>query len=330
VTDSQPTDQPPGSAEDLYAKCLHLPPGQRPPNLYELLGLELFCSHPERIHHAARKQFRRIKPYEDHPDRDTRDAIQDIMTRIATARIVLSDPSQKEEYDQALAKEMGIDRRLYLAGRVAAPLPDCCLRIVAGPEMTGQRVDLIEGQTVTVGHDPHCVITLPSSRIGKLHCHLEYTDGEWLLRQIDQHHLTLVNDNRVYRSPLADGDAIDAGGYRLRFMRLSAVDRDGPRPPPISLIVRKGPSIPAPVFNALPTESILIGHCETALWQLPGPLVSRHHCRIRPARKLWEIEDLRSTNGTLVNGQPVEYATPINNRDELTIGQFEVLVSLRH
>lgn len=330
MTQAHPSDEPLPPAEDPYGKYLHVPPGDRPPNLYTLLELELFCSHPERIQHAARKQFRRMKPFEDHPDRNTRETIQDIMTRIATARIVLTDPVQKEEYDQALAQEMGIDRDEYLASRVAAPLPDCRLRITAGPDMTGQRVDLIEGQTFTIGSDPHCVIALSSARMGKLHCQIEHRDDEWLLRQVDQHHPTLVNENLCHEFLLADGDAIDVGGYRLRFIRLPEIDPDEPLPPPISLIIRKGPSIPAPVFNALPGESILIGHCDTALWQLADPLVSRHHCRIAPAGDHWEIDDLHSTNGTLVNGRRVEHAVAVRNRDELTIGQFEILVSLRH
>ena len=82
---------------DLYSEYLDLPAGPRPPNYYELLGLELFCIHHERIHQAVRKQFRIIKRFHDHHDRDTREAIQDVMNAIATARVVLTDPQQKEE-----------------------------------------------------------------------------------------------------------------------------------------------------------------------------------------------------------------------------------------
>ena len=42
---------------DPYTLYLGLPPGPRPPNHYDLLQLESFCSHHERIHQAARKQF---------------------------------------------------------------------------------------------------------------------------------------------------------------------------------------------------------------------------------------------------------------------------------
>ena len=142
-------------------------------------------------------------------------------------------------------------------------------------------------------------------------------------------HITLVNDQRVNEFVLADGDRIDVGGFRLALVRRPERPVKDKMPPPMSLIIRKGPSIPAPVFNVLPPESVLIGHDETALWQLAGPLVSRHHCRIQPAGDCWEVEDLRSTNGTTLNGKPIQRAE-LHSRDELVIGRFEILVSLRH
>ena len=340
---ADPADRAGSAVPDPYSHYLDLPSGPRPPNLYQLLELDLFCSHPERIRHAARKQFRRIKPFSEHPDRATREKIQDIMTQIATARVVLTDPVQKEGYDLALAQELGLDRDEYLRNRLAVPLPDSQLRITAGPDMVGEHIDLLEAAPITIGSDPHCVITLSSARIGKLHCQLERRDDHWLLTQVDPRHATLVNEQRCREFLMADGDAIDMGGYRFRFVRLPEANRGlqpGParggtgQPssraslPPISLIVRKGPCIPAPVFNALPTESILIGHCDTALWQLPGPLVSRHHCRVQPAGDHWEIQDLRSTNGTMINGRRIERSA-LADRDEITIGRFEILVSLR-
>ncbi len=320
----------PPSGDDLYGKYLDLPPGPRPPHFYQLLQLELFCSEPERIQHAARKQFRSIKPYEDHPDRDTREAIQDIMNQIATARVVLCDPARKLEHDRELATSLGIDLDAYLAERVAVPVPECFVRVTAAPGPVGEQIDLLEGGVTTIGSDPHCNITLASPRVAKLHCQLEYqqTEREWMLTHVADEHVTLVNDQRVQEFVLADGDRVDVGGFRLRLVRRPERPVTEKLPPPMSLIVRKGPSIPAPTFHVLPPEAVLIGHCDTALWQLAGPLVSRHHCRILPMIDHWEIEDLHSTNGTTLNGEPIERA-PLRSRDELTIGRFEVLVSLR-
>ncbi len=47
---------------------------------------------------------------------------------------------------------------------------------------------------------------------------------------------------------------------------------------------------------------------------------SREHCRIRRKRGRWYIEDLRSTNGTLVNGRSVR-SSKLSHGDLITIGE---------
>ena len=315
--------------DDPYGEFLDLPAGERPPHHYELLELDVFCAHHERIAHAVRKQFRRIKPYQDHPDRETRDAIQDVMTRIAQAAVALSDHERKEAYDRELAEHLGIDREKILTSRLAVPLPEFALAIVAGPTNVGNIIELLIDTVVTVGRDPHCVIPLYSPRVGMLHGQLRYRDGQWCYRHLDKHGLTLVNAERVTQAELQSGDRLEVGGYVLGFRRLDeirrgfALDR-----PPITLIVTRGPSVPDAIYSARAPECVLVGECETATWQLAGPQVSRHHCRIVYEEDRWMIVDLQSTNGTFVNHRRV-MRRPLADRDVLTIGQFQMIVRLR-
>lgn len=317
---------------DPYGEFLDLPPGDRPPHYYELLELEIFCAQRERIEHAVRKQFRKIKPYQDHPDRKMREAIQDVMTLIAQARVVLTDPERKEAYDRELAESVcggAVGREGILASRMATPVPEFALAITAGPTHVGETVELLTDTKVTIGRDPHCVIPLTSPRLGTLHGELRHQDGRWSYTHVDPRRITVIDEERVTRKDLQDGDRIEAGGYALRFRKIgdlhppAAADR-----PPITLIVTRGPSVPDAIFNALAPEPVLIGECETALWQLGGPQVARHHCRVLFEADRWTIVDLRSADGTLLNGQRVT-RSPIDNRDTLTIGCFEVIVRLR-
>ena len=318
-----------GQPTDPYSEFLCLPPGPRPPHLYQLLGIEIFCPHPEQIEYAARKQFRKIKPFEEHPDRTVRNRIQDIITHIATARVVLSDPEQRLEYDRKLAEHLKIDRDQILRSRTAARLPEYELHVTAGPTEVGTRLRLLPDRVITIGSHPDCALCLPGARPQPMHAQLEYLDNDWILRTKDTSYVTLINDQRCREFLLADGDTIDIGGYRLSFQNIGTCVADGGSlPPPLSLVVRAGPSIPDPVLNALPPTSILIGHCETALWQLPGALVSRHHARIASVGSLWEITDLQSTNGTILNDEQVSHAV-LRHRDRLAIGRFEIQVSLR-
>jgi pSer/pThr/pTyr-binding forkhead associated (FHA) protein len=317
--------------DDPYTRFLGLPDGPRPPHLYALLELELFCSQREWIEHAVRKQFRRIKPYEDNPNRKVRDAIQDIMNQIATARVVLTDSERKEDYDVELAKTLGVDRDAILASKVATPVPEYELVVTAGPTLVGHRMRLSTDMTVSIGSDAHCLLTLDSRRVAALHCRIRYENDEWEFEQIDRQHFALINEQRTPQRTLQDGDSIEVGGFRLRYLRIT----DGSNPaetvnlPPLSLTLQAGPSIPEPHCNALPPEPILIGEDDTALWRLEHPRVSRHHCRIEPVGGIWTITDLKSTNGTRVNEDEVGSEFPLKHRDRIIIEPFEILVSFR-
>lgn len=52
-------------------------------------------------------------------------------------------------------------------------------------------------------------------------------------------------------------------------------------------------------------EELMIGRNPTCDIVLPGPAVSRQHARLSFRDGTWILQDLHSTNGTLVNGAPV-------------------------
>lgn len=323
---NKPSDNPSGI--DPYSEFLQLPPGPRPPHLYDLLGVELFCAQRERIEHAAREQYRRIKQYQEHPQREIRETVQDVITRIANARILLTNPVQKEEYDKRLAERLNIDRDSVLGERTAARLPEYALRVVAGPERVGTTLPLLPDQTLAIGSETGCGLQLAGLRMAARHVELNFADEVWRMTCRDGA-ITLLNDQRVQEATLNAGDALDLGGYRLYFDRLDArPPAPGTQPPPLSLIVREGPSVVHPTIHALAPAAILIGTCETALWQLVGRQVAVHHARVEPSGGLWEITDLHSDTGTLHNGEKVRTAI-LSHRDRLTIGRFDIQVNLR-
>ena len=51
------------------------------------------------------------------------------------------------------------------------------------------------------------------------------------------------------------------------------------------------------------------------------PTVSGRHCRLIRTDDGYLLEDLRSTNGTFVNGQRIDRPTPVTRRDRVTLGR---------
>ncbi len=83
------------------------------------------------------------------------------------------------------------------------------------------------------------------------------------------------------------------------------------------LVVIRGPRLGARLdLDNLP---LVIGRGASADFRIPSRSVSRSHCRVFVHDgELW-IEDLRSTNQTMINASPVD-RQPLNDGDQLRIG----------
>lgn len=83
---------------------------------------------------------------------------------------------------------------------------------------------------------------------------------------------------------------------------------------------------PAVTLRLAPASVKTLGRTARADFILDAPLVSRLHCRITAdASDQLVVEDLGSTNGTLVNGERVDRAI-LRTGDRLTVGRVEFTV----
>ncbi len=74
----------------------------------------------------------------------------------------------------------------------------------------------------------------------------------------------------------------------------------------------------------LDLEEIVIGRAVDAHIRIDDEGVSRYHCRILLSQERVVIEDLKSKNGTLVNGAPVKTET-LHSGDKLQVGSSTIL-----
>jgi predicted component of type VI protein secretion system len=77
----------------------------------------------------------------------------------------------------------------------------------------------------------------------------------------------------------------------------------------------------------LTQPDVVIGRHVDADIRLPLPDVSRRHCRFLFADGLWQVFDLNSLNGVLVNGERVSKAT-LRQDDVLRIGSYTFTIEL--
>jgi curved DNA-binding protein CbpA len=86
-------------AFDPYETWLNIQDDRRPPNNYDLLGLPLFESDPVTIEQAALRRMGTVRLYQLGPHSDLS---QEILAELARARLVLSDPERRADYDAML------------------------------------------------------------------------------------------------------------------------------------------------------------------------------------------------------------------------------------
>ncbi len=97
-----------------------------------------------------------------------------------------------------------------------------CVVVIHG-EGLGKRAD-IEGKAITVGRSQEADLHIPHKSVSRRHCEI-WRDGEtYRLRDLEATNRTLVNEQPVTESELADGDHITLGETILKFISHSSVE----------------------------------------------------------------------------------------------------------
>ncbi len=95
--------------------------------------------------------------------------------------------------------------------------------------------------------------------------------------------------------------------------------------PKYSLTVVKGPQRLQEYFRLRRSRVTTVGKASDNAVVLPSPKVSRHHCQISWSPKGWLLEDLKSTNGTYVNGSRIAPSAILHGNERIKLGDFELI-----
>ena len=83
---------------------------------------------------------------------------------------------------------------------------------------------------------------------------------------------------------------------------------------------------PAATFRLAAGAVKTVGRAPRADFIVDAALVSRLHCRITAGADQLEVVDLKSTNGTFVNGKRVKKAL-VADGDKLRVGRVELTIA---
>ncbi|MCL2324624.1 MAG: FHA domain-containing protein [Actinomycetia bacterium] len=96
----------------------------------------------------------------------------------------------------------------------------------------------------------------------------------------------------------------------------------------LTIVVSQGPT--SLVGTTMPlTSALVIGRAEGSDINIGDPLISSKHARITPVPEGAILEDLNSTNGTLLNGLKVTIPASLAVGDRITVGNVVLEVGQR-
>jgi len=168
-----------------------------------------------------------------------------------------------------------------------------------------------QGSSLVIGRDPGCDIALDpyDTRVSRRHARVTpLSGGRYSIEDMGSSNGVQVNGRPVQRAEIGAGDQVTFGSFRLD----------------LGLLAGRGAAPPA--RHAAPPEGggawLTIGRdpgCDVVLPEHSAG-VSRRHARMRAlGGGVYEIEDLGSANGVLVNGSPVGSAH-VGPQDHVSLG----------
>lgn len=182
----------------------------------------------------------------------------------------------------------------------------------------------LNADVMTIGSGSKNNIVIMDNDISREHCRLIRVMADYEVNDLKSKRGTFVNGQRVDNGwLLKPGSIVELGeNVTLEYERSSAEaelanlpagkpvtpsEKPDPAAPP-SFVILAGPN--AGLVHPLKTKTVTIGRDLSNDIVVSDPEVSRFHIKLRWIETSFEVEDLGSTNGTLLNGAHLPAATP--------------------
>ncbi len=195
---------------------------------------------------------------------------------------------------------------------------------------------LEEGVTVSLGRSPDNEVYVPERTVSRHHAAISYRAGVFVISDTGSANGVWVNDVRITEPyPLIDGDTFRLFQFPLKFAALNpedvASDIHQPQTDDVLLerpvlLVTSGPLNGSEFI--IEKEIITFGRAiNNATWDisLPDHAISRPHARLFMQRGTWYLEDLGSSNGTMLEGAFITEPVLLQDGNTITMGETTLI-----
>lgn len=229
------------------------------------------------------------------------------------------------------------------------------IRLTAVIEIEGQAPRALahesSARSIVLGRDPSADFQIPLSTISRQHARIFENDGVYVIQDLGSTHGTIVNEKNIGKNQkkvLRNGDVIELTKAKITCNMederlIEAVPGEGTQAIAAravqGILGRLGEArSDGPFFRVLngadegqrfPLEGGLsewnLGRSKDCEIVLNDPNVSRRHATVKRDWQGFNIEDLGSKNGVVVNDIKINKSKRLKDRDEITIGPVKLV-----
>jgi len=172
-----------------------------------------------------------------------------------------------------------------------------------------------------IGRSHSADIILPSDNVSRRHARLYTVDGGCFIEDLGSANGVFVNGRRIHEVVEIEGSAqVRVGDYHLHLKSDTTAEK---KDDVFCRLRGKNLSVADQVFPITRTVNLL-GRGKDCTITVIDPSVSRIHAKLTVERAgTLALEDLKSSNGTFVNGVSVEGVIALSSGDEVRLGNVE-------
>jgi len=200
-------------------------------------------------------------------------------------------------------------------------------------EWAGESVVLEPDKTYVLGRDQSSDIHIASDRISRSHLRFAFEKPHWILQDLGSSNGTFLASKKIERVEVSKPVSVDLGGIGNLTIKISPigdsvsgkfkrpeVDRDATRITKISGSEYQDDN--SGLARVRLQQRIRIGRDVENEWQIDDLNVSRTHAEIVQNNSgSYEVVDLKSTNGTFLNGTRIKREV-LRTGDIIAVGGF--------
>ena len=198
------------------------------------------------------------------------------------------------------------------------PVPVIPPRLVVNEPGKESRIYNLTAPRLRIGRQPDNEIVIDNRYVSRLHAELEKRGPSYFLIPSPNFNNSLLLNSQPVMEPtqLQHGAKIRIGG----FAPGDVVTLD------YFLPVAEAELAANQTIQFTENNVMTLGRDNDNKIVLPSPTVSRFHAEVEKVGQRYRVRDLRSSNGTFVNGRRVEHETWVHPGDAIQIGPYRFAV----